>query len=80
MYICLNKEKDIALYYLKTLHRRRIYRQSYPLKPYIWNGKDINKDLRLFEYKTEKKAQELYDDINSKQSTEFKPVWVEGDK
>ena len=77
MYICLNKEKDTALYYLKTLHRHRIYRQSYPLKPYIFNGKDINKDLKLFEYKTEKKAQELCDDINSKQGTIFEPVWIE---
>lgn len=40
MYICLNEEKDTALYYLKTLHRRRIYRQSYPLEPYIFNGKE----------------------------------------
>ena len=77
MYICLNKEKDIALYYSKTLHKGRIYRQSYPLKPYIFNGQDINKDLRLFKYKTEKKAQELCDDINSKQNTKFEPVWVE---
>lgn len=77
MYICLNKEKDMALYYLQSLHRKRVYRQSYPLQLYIFNGKDINKDLRLFEYKTEKKAQDLCDDINSKQSTEFKPVWVE---
>jgi len=77
MYICLNEEKDTALYYLKTLHRRRIYRQSYPIEPYIFNGKDINKDLRLFEYKIEKNAQKLCDDINSKQSTKFIPVWVE---
>ena len=62
MYICLNEEKDTALYYSKTLHRRR---------------KDINKDLRLFEYKTEKNAQKLCDDINSRQNTKFKPVWVE---
>lgn len=76
-YICLNKEKDIALYYLKTLHRKRIYRQSYPLKPYIFNGKDINKDLELFKYKDIKNAQKLCKDINSKQSTIFEPVEVE---
>ena len=77
MYICLNKERDIALYYLKTLHRKRVYRQEYPLKPYMFNGEDINKNLRLFEYKSKNTAQKLCDDINSKQSTKFEPVLVE---
>jgi len=75
-YICLNKEKDIALYYLKTLHRKRIYRQSYPLEPYIFKGKDINRGLELFKYKNIKNAQNLCDDINSKQSIIFEPVEI----
>lgn len=80
MYICLNKEKNVALYYLKTLHRRRIYRQEYPLKPYIFNGEDINKNLRLFEYKIKNNAQKICDEINSRLDTDFEPVWVEMDK
>lgn len=80
MYICLNKEKNIALYYLKTLHRRRVYRQEYPLKPYIINGKDINKNLRLFEYKIKSNAQKICDEINSRLDTDFEPTWVEMDK
>lgn len=80
MYICLNKEKNVALYYLKTLHRRRVYRQEYPLKPYIFNGEDINKNLRLFEYKIKNNAQKICDEINSRLDTDFEPVWVEMDK
>lgn len=80
MYICLNKEKNVALYYLKTLHRRRIYRQEYPLKPYIFNGEDINKNLRLFEYKIKNNAQKICDEINSRLDTDFESTWVEMDK
>lgn len=80
MYICLNKEKNVALYYLKTLHRRRVYRQEYPLKPYIFNGEDINKNLRLFEYKIKNNAQKICDEINSRLDTDFEPIWVEMDK
>ena len=43
----------------------------------MFNGKDINKNLRLFEYKKQKNAQKLCDDINSKQKIKFVPVWIE---
>lgn len=75
-YICLNKEKDIALYYLKTLHRKRIYRQSYPLEPYIFNREDINRNLKLFKFKRIKTAQSLCDFINSRCITKFEPVEI----
>lgn len=79
-YICLNEDRDIALYYLKTLHRRRVYRQAYPLEPYIFNGEDINKNLELFKYKDIKRAQKLCDNINSQQNTIFEPVEVNDKK
>lgn len=70
-YICVNEKEDIALYYLKSLGKRSIYRQSLPLQPFYFEGKDINKDLKLFEYKRKENAQKLCDDINSRQSVKF---------
>lgn len=65
-----NKDELVEDYKIRAGKPYKIIRQEF-------NGKDINKDLRLFEYKTEKNAQKLCDDINSRQNTKFKPVWVE---
>lgn len=78
-YICMNKERNMALYYLKSLHRRRVYRQSYPLEPFIFDGVDVNKGLVLFKYKDIKRAQKLCDGINSQQKVIFEPVEVNND-
>ena len=74
IYICVEEKTSSALYYLKSLGRRRIYRQSYPLEPYIFKGEDINKGLKLFTYKKKENAQKLCDDINSRTGQNFKPV------
>ena len=93
MYICVEKSKEVfnvkgeslgqsgdnALYYLKSLGRKRIYRQKYPIEPFIFNGKDINKGLRLFTYKSKKKAQELCDYTNEKFGSNYKVVEMEGE-
>ena len=90
MYICVEKKKKIfredrkileqseinALYYLKSLGRKRIYRQSYPLKPFIFQGKDINKGLKLFTYKNKNKAQQLCDLTNKKFGTNYQVIEV----
>lgn len=71
MYICVEKAKEVfnvngeslgkgsdsALYYLKDLGRRRIYRQTYPTPQY--------KGLKLFTYKRKENAQKLCDYTNS---------------
>ena len=80
IYICVNEETNRALYYLKSLGRRRIYRQFYPLKPYWFNGKNINKGLKLFTYKKKENAQKLCDDINSRTGQNFKPVLLGDDQ
>lgn len=75
-YICMNKDRNLALYYLKSLHRRRVYRQAYPKESFIFESKDINKDLELFKYKDIRRAQKLCDNINSQQDIIFEPVEV----
>ncbi len=86
-YICLRESEEgekYALYYLKDLGRRRIYRSSYPLESFEFEGKDINKGLRLFKYKRLKNAQELCDYTNKnfgyKGDTAFKPVKIKEKK
>lgn len=93
MYICVEKSKEIfnvngeslgesgdnALYFLKDLGRKRIYRQTYPLKPYNFNGQNINKGLRLFTYKSKKKAQELCDYTNEKFGSNYQVMEIEGE-
>lgn len=76
IFICVDKEHESALYYLKSLGRKRIYRQSYPLQPYIFNGKDINKGLKLFTYKKKENAQKLCDNINERTGQNFKPLFL----
>lgn len=90
MYICVEKSKEVfnakgesmgqngdnALYYLKSLGRKRIYRQKYPIEPFIFNGKDINKGLRLFTYKRKKKAQELCDYTNEEFGSNYQVIEI----
>ena len=67
-YICVNKEKDTALYYHKDIGKKRIYRQSYPLT--MWEN------LKIWDFKSLKGAQKLCDDINSRQGTQFEPMEI----
>lgn len=69
MYICLEKNKDgnNALYYLQELGRRRIYRQSYPLKK-----SKMTKGLKLFTYKNKNNAQKLCDYTNKTFNSNYK--------
>lgn len=80
MYICVEKETNSALYYLKDLGRRRIYRQTYPLESFMFKGKDINKGLILFTYKRKENAQKLCDDINNRTGQNFKPIILNKEK
>lgn len=78
-YICVSSDKEMfnvkgeslgmigerALYYSKSIGKHRVYRSSYPLKPYIFRGKDINRGLNLLVFNTLKKAQQLCDEINN---------------
>lgn len=94
MFICVEKSKELfnvngkslgqsgdnALYYLKDLGRKRIYRQAYPIKPFLFKGKDINKGLQLFTYKNKKKAQELCDYTNKKFGSNYQVVEIKEEK
>ena len=68
MYICVEKNKngeiENALYYLKKIGRRRIYRQSYPKPSYT--------GLVLFTYKKKENAQELCDYVNYQTGSKYK--------
>lgn len=60
-----------ALYYLPTIGRHRIYRSAIPLQPYIFNGVDINKNLKLLKYKSKSSAQKVCDEINEVYGDDF---------
>lgn len=84
-YICVSPDKEMfnvkgeslgmigerALYYSKSIGKHRVYRSSYPLKPYIFRGKDINRGLNLLVFNTLKKAQQLCDEINNAYGDNF---------
>lgn len=90
-YICVAPSKEVfningkslgfdperALYYAYDIGRHRVYRSAYPKEPNYFDGKDINKTLRLFKYKSLKKAQQLCDEINAAYNDDFKPVLIE---
>lgn len=76
MYICVEQSKNNALYYATNIGRRRVYRQSYPLKPYMFNGKDINKGLKLLTYKNKNNAQKLCNEINKEFNSNYEVVEV----
>lgn len=61
----LGMSSERALYYASNIGKHRIYRSSYPLVPYMFNGKDINKTLKLLYFNTYDEAKEVVDEINN---------------
>lgn len=76
MYICVEQNKNKALYYATNIGRTRVYRQSYPLEHYMFNGKDINKGLKLLTYKNKNNAQKLCNEINKEFNSNYEVVEV----
>lgn len=72
----LGMSGERALYYSKSVGKHRIYRSSYPLEPYYFNGKDINKDLKLFRFNSFRRARILCHMINKHYGDDFKVVEV----
>lgn len=80
-FICISDSKEVfnneneslgmsgerVLCYMKSLNRKRVYRQSYP------NSK---KDMGMFEYKSKEKAQKLCGSINSAYNDDFYPKGI----
>lgn len=62
---------DRAIYYAKSIGKRRIYRSSYPIEPYMFKGNDINKDLELFIFDTRIEAQNVCDKVNNVYGDKF---------
>lgn len=60
----LGMSGERAVYYAKSVGKHRIYRSSYPIEPYMFKGKDINKDLELLIFNTSIEAQRVCDEIN----------------
>lgn len=60
----LGMSGERALYYSKDVGKHRVYRQSYPIKPFYLRGEDCNAEMKLFEFKDKNKAQKLCDEIN----------------
>lgn len=67
----LGMSGERALYYASDIGKHRIYRNSYPLEPYMFNGKDINKTLKLLYFNTFDEAKEVVDEINNVYSDTF---------
>ena len=67
----LGMSGERALYYSESVGKHRVYRQSYPLEPYYWGLKDINEDMKLFEFKNKEKAQKLCNEINEVYGDDF---------
>lgn len=61
----IGMSSERALYYASDIGKHRIYRSSYPLVPYMFNGKDINKTLKLLYFNTYDEAKEVVDEINN---------------
>lgn len=60
-----------AIYYSKKIGKHRVYRQSYPIEPNMFKGKDINKDLELLYFNTKIEAQRLCTEINNVYGDDF---------
>lgn len=87
-YICVAPSKEVfnvygeslgmqgerALYYSKDIGKHRIYRQSYPIEPEYFKGKNINRNMELLTFKDRYKAQELCDEINEIYNDNFKAI------
>lgn len=67
----LETNGDRALYYDSDIGKRRIYRQSYPLRPDIIDGIDYTKGLKLCMFDTPKQAQKLCNKINKEYCDDF---------
>ena len=79
-YVCVSPDKKIfdingqylgdrglrALYYSKKLHRKRVYRSSFPIP--------IGEDLEIFAYKNKKTAEKLCEEMNLTLNEDFKVV------
>jgi hypothetical protein len=76
----LGMSSERALYYSNDIGKHRIYRNSYPLEPYMFNNKNINEKLELLYFNTSIEAQRLCDEINSVYGDDFmvKEVNVDG--
>lgn len=92
MYICVAPEKEMfniygeslgiqsarALYYSPDVGTHRVYRQSYPFPEVeIWNGKNINENLKLLQLDTLEEAIDICKDINNFYKDNFSPVEYE---
>lgn len=60
----LGMQGERALYYAKDVGKHRIYRSFYPIKPYMFNGKDINKNLELLYFNNSIEVQRVCTEIN----------------
>ena len=90
-YICIAPSKDMfdvyenylgesgerALYYSEEVGKHRIYRHTYPLETEYFNGINITKDFKLFEFKTIREAQEYCNEINEAYNDNFEPRLIE---
>lgn len=61
----LGMSGDRAVYYAKSVGKRRIYRSLYPIEPYMFKGEDINKDLELLIFNTSIEAKRICDEVNN---------------
>ena len=68
----LGMSGERALYYAKSIGKRRVYRSSLPLEPYYFNGVDINADLKLFRFNSFKRARALCHEVNEHYGDDFK--------
>lgn len=64
----LGKGERRALYYDNRLHRKRVYRSSYPIPEF--------KSFRLYQYKTKSIAEMLCRNINEAYNDDFEVVEV----
>lgn len=91
-YICVAPDKEVfnvngeslgmqgerALYYSKDIGKHRIYRSQYPTPaPYMFNGKNINENLKLLYFNTNIEAKKLCTEINDVYGDDFEVKEVE---
>lgn len=69
----LGIEGERALYYSSDVGPHRIYRSSFPIEPYYFRGKDINRKMKLLKYETIQEAQSICDEINRVYGDNFEP-------
>ena len=69
----LEIEGERALYYSSDIGPHRIYRSSFPIEPYYFRGKDLNRKMKLLKYKTIQEAQSMCDETNKAYKDNFEP-------